>query len=59
MTRSGRGARSWRWALWAATAFLGLYLTRRQGRVLVRALSLYVIGRALRALSEVFREEYS
>jgi hypothetical protein len=38
---------------------LGLYLTRRQARVLVRAISLYVIGRALRALSEMFREEYS
>jgi hypothetical protein len=38
---------------------LGLYLTRRQTRVLLRAVSLYVIGRALRALSETFREEYS
>jgi hypothetical protein len=58
MGRSRRGTRSWRWFLWTAAAALGIYLTRKQGRVLVRAISLYVIGRALRALSEIFREEY-
>jgi hypothetical protein len=59
MLRSRRGTRSWRWILWTAAAALGVYLTRKQGRVLARAISLYVIGRALRALSEIFREEYS
>jgi len=59
MFRPRRGPRTWRWLLWTAAAGLGFYLTRRQARVLARALSLYVIGRALRALSEIFREEYS
>ncbi len=58
MPRSRRGTRSWRWFLWTAAAALGVYLTRKQGRVLARAISLYIIGRALRALSETFREEY-
>jgi hypothetical protein len=58
MPRFRREPRPLRWLLWTIGAGLGLYLTRRQARVLARALSLYVIGRALRALSETFREEY-
>jgi hypothetical protein len=59
MLRPRGSPRTWRWFLWTAAAGLGLYLTGRQARVLARAVSLYVIGRALRALSETFREEYS
>ncbi|MGH9442479.1 MAG: hypothetical protein ACRD16_09395 [Thermoanaerobaculia bacterium] len=57
--RRARRASGSRQFFWMAAAFLGLYLTRRQARVLARAVSLYVIGRALRALSEALREEYS
>jgi hypothetical protein len=56
MGRFRRNRQGWRWVLWAVAAGLGLALTRRQARIAARALSLYVIGRALSALSETFRE---